>query len=331
MFCSDVPQFAIDLARPPAERWSHVVEAMREPASALVSQAGHELARVPSILRGAFGWYYWLRGGLYTREITALAKALGVSRGTATVLNCAYEISHIQVPRILGCTAGVRYVHDRGMVHVRTLDWPLPAMGPATCIFHMRYGLRQFDVVGVPGQVGALSGMVPGGYSATINWAPPRRNPNFNFGPTFLLRHVLETCETYDEAVAALRDTPLSTSVFFTVCGVNRGEGCVIERTQTTAAVRELEEGVIVQANHHVAAPMKGATLKKGVQLENADYLDWSGGRADQMQAALIACGETGNPLLSMAQRPVENPETVQKMMFCPRTGELEVWRRLSR
>lgn len=331
MFCSNVPHFVIDLSKRPETRWDHVVDAMREPAQALVNQAGRELARVPSLLRGGFGWLYWLRGGLYTREISGLARRLGVTSGTATILNCAYEMSHLQVPRILGCTAGVRYIKDEGMVHVRTLDWPLPAMGPATCVFHMIYGLRAYVAVGVPGQVGVLSGMVPGGYSVTINWAPPRRNPNFNFGPTFLLRHVLETCDTYQAAVAALRDTPLSTSVFFTVCGVNAGEGCVIERTQKTAAVRELEDGVVVQANHHVAAPMKGAKLKKGVQLENADYLDWSGGRADQMQAALLACGNEGNPLLSMASGPVENPETVQKMKFCPRTGEMEVWRRLAR
>ena len=39
--------------------------------------------------------------------------------------------------------------------------------------------------------VGVLSGMLPGAYSATINWAPPARAPTFRFGPTFLLRDAM--------------------------------------------------------------------------------------------------------------------------------------------
>jgi hypothetical protein len=38
--------------------------------------------------------------------------------------------------------------------------------------------------------------MLPHAYSVTINWAPPAAFPCFNFGPAFLLREVLETCDT---------------------------------------------------------------------------------------------------------------------------------------
>lgn len=235
MFSTDIPTFTIDLDRPESERWSAVIAQTRESAQQLLREAGTELRYVPQFVQQFFAWLYRWRGGMYTGEIAALARGLGVSNGTATVLNCAYELSHLHRPKLLGCTAGVRHIEGRGMVHVRTLDWPLPSIGPATCLFRFRKGAREFVVVGVPGQVGALSGMVPGGYSVTINWAPPGRNPNFNWGPTFFLRHVLETCDTYAQAVAMLRDTALSTSVFFTVCGTKQGEGCVIERSQREA------------------------------------------------------------------------------------------------
>lgn len=36
----------------------------------------------------------------------------------------------------------------------------------------------------------------------------------------------------------ALRDSPVAAPVFFTVCGTNKGEACVIERTYNDAVVR---------------------------------------------------------------------------------------------
>src|SRR6185369_4971423 len=99
---------------------------------------------------------------------------------------------------------------------------------------------REFVSVGVPGQVGVLSGMLPKAYSVTINWAPPASFPSFDFGPAFLVRDTLETCDTYDAAVHALEQTKLSTSVFFTVCGTEKDQACVIERTHNTAEVRPL-------------------------------------------------------------------------------------------
>src|SRR5262249_3160396 len=193
-------------------------------------------------------------GGLYRDEIKAWADALGVSAGTVTLLNCAYELSHVRLRRPFGCTAGVRWVAGLGPVHVRNLDWPLAGLGDATCLFRFRRGERMFLVVGVPGQVGVLSGMLPGAYSVTINWAPPAHAPTFRFGPALLLRDTLETRNSYATAVEALRKTPVAASVFFTVCGTEAGQACVIERTPRSAVVRPLDGPVVVQANHHVGA-----------------------------------------------------------------------------
>src|SRR6516162_8776918 len=105
---------------------------------------------------------------------------------------------------MFGCTTGVRWADGLGLVHVRTLDWPLPAMGSATRLFRFRRGAREFVAVGVPSQVSVLSGMLPGAYSVSINWAPPAAMPSFEFGPAFLVRQTLETCDSYAAAVQAL-------------------------------------------------------------------------------------------------------------------------------
>ncbi len=331
MFTANVPEFRIDLSLPAESRWNEVVDTMRVPALKLLSQVGQELRYVPSFARGFFAWLYRRSGGLYVQEIRGLARHLGVTHGTATVLNCAYELSHIHFPGLFGCTAGVRQTADRGMVHVRTLDWPLPAMGPATCLFRFTQPDRdrEFVTVGVPGQVGVLSGMVPGGYSVTINWAPPVCNPGFSsFGPAFLLRLVLEQFDTYEQAVEVLRVTPLSTSVFFTVCGANPGQGCVIERGRHMSAVRPLEQGVVVQANHHNADCFNKNNPRIG-QLENADFLTVSEVREHTLLRELqrYVPGTDLDALLDLP--PVMNTETVQKMVFCPASGEVKVWRRV--
>jgi predicted choloylglycine hydrolase len=333
MFISDTPQYTIDLDTPEADRWADVIAAEKTSAGKLIQRAAADIERVPRVCRWGFGKLYQAFGGLYQGEIKAWAAGLGVTAGTATMLNCLYELSHL--PNPFGCTAGIRWLDGCGMVHVRTLDWPIDGMGEATRLFRFRRANREFVAVGVPGQVGVLSGMLPGASSVTINWAPPAAFPTFDFGPTFLLRDVLETCDTYASAVETLERTQLSTSVFFTVCGVERNQACVVERTQRRAAVRPLNGPVLVQANHHIAdafAKNNDAILKVPPE-EEVFSLDGSTKRVNILESALAtlpADCSLEDTVHALDIPTVLNSQTCQKMVFCPRTGELKVWRLVS-
>lgn len=333
MFSADVPTYALNLEQEEARRWAEVIAGEKVVAGRLIQEAGRAFARVPELLRWVFARLYQASGGLYRGEIAAWAEALGVSAGTVTILNCAYELSHLRWPRLFGCTAGVRWVEGLGMVHVRNLDWPLATMGAATRLFRFRRGPREFVSVGVPGQVGVLSGMLPGAYSVTINWAPPAAFPSFDFGPTFLLRDTLETCDNYDSAVEVLSRTRLSTSVFFTVCGTEKDQACVIERTQRDAVVRPMPGPVLVQANHHVAGKYarNNDDLLEVVEGEEEFSLEGSGRRADTLAGALAAVGSCRleDAAVVLAVPTILNSLTCQQMVFCPRTGAVKVWRRL--
>jgi predicted choloylglycine hydrolase len=322
------PTYVIDLASDESKRWSEVISQEKAVARQLVREAAAEFERVPEALRWAFARLYQAFGGLYQGEIAAWADALGVSVGTATILNCAYELSHVRLPKLFGCTAGVRWTDGLGMVQVRTLDWPLTEMSDATRLFRFHRGPREFVAVGVPGQVSVLSGMLPCAYSVTVNWAPPGSMPSFDFGPAFLVRNTLESCDSYGAAVEALRRTPLSTSVFFTVCGTEPGQACVIERTQREAAVREMVGSALTQANHHVAGRFVGNN-KVLREVEEEGFHEDSGRRAEALGRALTEAG----PLRTLDEvarlldvPPVFNRDTVQRMAFCPRTGDVRVW-----
>jgi hypothetical protein len=333
MFTTDLPTFLIDLRRDEAKRWEEVISREQIVAGRIVQEAAGQFERVPELLRWVFARLYQRSGGRYGEEIASWAAALGVSLGTATILNCAYELSHLRWPRLFGCTAGIRWVEGLGMVHVRTLDWPLATMGAATRLFRFRRGTREFVSVGVPGHVGVLSGMLPHAYSVTINWAPPAAFPSFDFGPAFLLREVLETCDSYDAAVRTLTETRLSTSVFFAVCGTVKDQACVIERTQRQAVVRPMPGPVLVQANHHVAG--RFARNNQDILEGSADHdvfsLAGSSKRAETLSRALAELPGSCTPATvasALNVVPVLNQDTCQQMVFCPGSGEVTVWRK---
>jgi hypothetical protein len=333
MFTADVPTYLLDLGRDEGKRWEEVISREKTAAGRVVQEAGSQFERVPELLRWVFARLYQRSGGLYQGEITSWAEALGVSLGTVTILNCAYELSHLRWPKVFGCTAGVRWVDGLGMVHVRSLDWPLATMGAATRVFRFRRGAREFVSIGVPGHVGVLSGMLPHAYSVTINWAPPVAFPCFDFGPAFLARDTLERCDSYDAAIRTLTETRLSTSVFFTVCGTAQDQACVIERTQREAVVRPMPGPVLVQANHHVAGRFvkNNEDLLDGEGDEDVFSLGGSGKRADSLNRALaeisVSCTlETVANALNKAT--VLNQDTCQQMVFCPTSGDVKVWRR---
>jgi len=328
MYVSRTPTYEIDLALPEEERWSDVIAHELRAAMKITKQARADITSwlpgpLGAVAGGIFKKAYDLSGGRFSGEIEAWAEALDMSPGLVTMLNCSYELSQIGAASPFACTAGVQWVNSLGMVHVRTLDWPLSAIGDATRLFRFRKGRHQFVVVGIVGFVGALSGMVPGSYSLTINWAPPSGRPKFNFGPAFLLREVFEDCPSYDEAVYSLSRTAVSSPVFFTVCGAKKGQACVIERTHTKYAIREMDDGPLVQGNHHVAQ-------KFAANNQNEELLEYSTERAEALHDALTKLSDRAtleSAAACLDVEPVLNGDTYQQMVFQPKAGEVRVWR----
>jgi len=322
MYTSRIRTYEIDLTLPESDRWAEVIENEIGAAGALLQECietdEHVVLRLTPMLRrtvlSPLGLIYRAIGGRYHREMRAWGEALELSVGEVTAMNCIYELSP-------ACTAGIVNTR-RGPVHVRSLDWPLDLIGPATALFRFVGGPHEFVAVGVAGHVGVFSGMVPGAYSVTINQAPSD-GLSLSSGASFLLRHVLETCATYTAAVQMLKAAPLAASVFYTVCGAREGQACVIERTRRASAVRRLRNDVIVQANHFVSPKFQAWN-------EPADEFEESYERADILEEALLRAPSNSDARRMsrcLDEDQVFNESTQQQMVFVPRTGELKVWR----
>ncbi|MEZ4323870.1 MAG: C45 family autoproteolytic acyltransferase/hydrolase [Polyangiales bacterium] len=330
MYTSDIPEYRIDLSLPERDRWSHVIRAEQRVGRRFTSDVAEVLKALPGFARTALLAAYKLSGGRYVDEMEAIAQRLNLDLRDVLAMQCSYELSQ-GYEKVFGCTAGVRTFPTLGPVHVRALDWPIPSFGDATRVFRFVDGEREFVTVGVVGYVGVLSGMLPGAYSLSINYAPTSQLPGFDFGPAFLAREVLENCDTYADAVSVLRDTPLAAPCFFTVCGAQADEFCVIERGRKDAAVRGARVSVIAQANHHVSSKMTARNAAfHAVNEEGGSIYAFSKDRAETLERhlrALPANASIDDIADTLDVDPVCNDDTYQQMLFAPKTGEWRAWR----
>lgn len=339
MYTSDIPEYRVDLALPESERWSKVLRAERAVARRFTADVGSSLSLLRGAARAALAFAYRRWGGRYVCEMESIAGSLNLEPRDVVAMQCSYELAqgyeyaqgYVDALGIFGCTAAVRTFRGHGPVHVRALDWPIPSLGDATRVFRFVDGKREFISVGAVGFVGVLSGMLPGAYSLSINYAPTSQLPGFDFGPAFLAREVLETCDTYVDAVSLLRDTPLAAPCFFTVCGAEVDQFCVIERGRSDAAVRGARASLVAQANHHVSRAMTSRNAPfHSVNEEGGTIYAYSKDRGDTLERhlrALPASASLDEIAGVLDVEPVRNDETYQQMLFAPKTGEWRAWR----
>lgn len=329
MLVYEVPEVVVDLSLPESTRWRDAFflgNFARDLADAGLRDMG-QATRVATnrFVHSLFSNFYKAFGGLYFEEMRSWADYMGVSSATAVFLNCTYEMYAygeylgIAVPGVIGCTSGIEYVPGRGMVHIRNMDWPIEEIGEATAAFRFTDNGREFVSIGMPGMVNAFSGMVPGAFSATINWAPSVEHPGFDLGPAFLLREVLAGCDSYEEAVYSLSHTDIASPCFYSVCGVEEGEGCVVERTRRDYSIREYRGRPLVQANHYITEEFE--------HLNIAGILESSKERMQTLERNMRRLPQSlGASSKRLDREPVLNEETHQQMAFCPTTGEYRAW-----
>lgn len=189
----------------------------------------------------------WLlrSGNPYRDEILAVAAAMGAPG--AILLNLSFEWT---------CTTGAAADPEGGARLMRVLDWPMDGLGRHVVVARSEAPAGTYYNVTWPGSVGVLTAMAPGRFAAAINQAPMRRHGRTLVGdwatgrigvwrsrhlpPAHLLRQVFETARTYAEAHRLLRDTPVALPALFTLAGTAPEDGCVIERSETAAAVHDL-------------------------------------------------------------------------------------------
>jgi hypothetical protein len=94
--------------------------------------------------------------------------------------------------------------------------------------------------------------------------------------PAHLLRSIFETAPDYAGAKKLLCETPLAVPAIFLLAGIQDGEGCVIERTETTNAIREMGTDHVSAANHfeRLTGPWRPRPIDSSGRAAGARALD---------------------------------------------------------
>ena len=174
----------------------------------------------------------------------------------------------------------------------------------------------------------AATAMAPGRFAAAINQPPMKRHTPVGwvdwaveraavwrrrFIPAVhLLRRVFEAAETFEAAKRMLCDTPIAMPAFFSLSGTRQEDGCVIERTETEAFVRDGDgrPGHASVANHWIAGGFDG-------RLRGID----SPGRYAQMER----CRDGVEGGFDWVVPPILNPTTRLAVTANATAGTLEV------
>jgi hypothetical protein len=266
----------------------------------------------------------WLRRtpSPFVDEIARIADIAG--RPGVWFVNASYE---------WGCTTGID-VEPLPTLR-RTLDWPFPGLGRHVEVALQDGGAGPYANVTWPGAVGVLTALAPGRFAAAINQAPLYRRTQamallpadflLNAGATWrlnghwpvahLLRHVFDTCSTYEEAVEAISRAPLAKPALISIVGCRPREGCLIERTEREARLHQ-GRGAVANDWHPAGPARPGRWLCRGALIRG---LDDSERRRAQLEAHRAAAP------FDWLEDPVLNGLTRLAVEMSPATGSLNV------
>jgi hypothetical protein len=265
----------------------------------------------------------WLArtGNPYLPEIRDFARKLDVAGVYA--LNLVYEF---------GCTSGV-YATDAGPRLLRVLDWPFQDLGRHTIVTRQRGPAGDFHNVTWPATSGVFSAMAEGRFAVALNQAPMRRHKSGllldwfknrlmagranGLPPAHLLRKVCETAASYGEARKMLAQEPVCIPVIYILAGMREGEGCIIERLEESAAIRDMGANRSVYAANHFLSHLNG--IGYGWRPREVD----SCGRA--VCAGIINAKEAGDPAMPWFKSPIANHNSRLCLSANPAEGTLSV------
>jgi len=185
----------------------------------------------------------------YLSEIKGIAKATGMPLGEIVLYNVFYEIFSV-------CTSIVSSDPQGNLVHARNLDFGLlmgwdhkthdwqtfEALRPLIInVRWMKGGKEVFRSNQFAGYIGIYNGLkkdkftitmnerfaTNGGFVGIFEWLLGLNTAKFS---TFLVREVMETADTYEEAMVALMSDEIVAPSYYILGGTKAPQGAIISR-----------------------------------------------------------------------------------------------------
>lgn len=282
------------------------------------------------------------RWGHYTNESDYLASQCSdMSASMMAFLQRQYTLAH------MGCSVVMVWDEkSEEMVCFRSLDWKGAddiALATKRFSFINEKDEEVAQIAGITGMIGVLTGAKKG-FSIAINYAPWKRSAKFKSDPTFLIRKLLEdeTIKDYKTAQTKIKSWEIGSPCFISLCGIKKGEACVIELGSENVHIREIgDEVFLIQTNHYdlESSPFTkhnekpySKKISDGMsenQWFNSELLKNSQKRETLIRKTLDKKSDLDiqDRLINIYKEvPVLNYETAQWTYMTPATGSIDVY-----
>jgi len=252
---STVKTYVVDLDKRPEERWKEIATAYADPIKELAQSVKGFLTaflgeRIVDQLEQFLGTLVDKFPQPYGDELRGIGAAVGLPLGDVLLYNIFYEIDTV-------CTSIVAEDEQGKLYHARNLDfgvflgwnekshdWSVTEILRKSIINvdWMKNGQLVFRSVNFAGYVGVYNGVRPKKFTITNNQRSDKGGGLVGIlkwlkGDTsawvqLLTREVLETADSYDEAITKLSTTTIMAPVYYIVGGSKPGEGAIIARSR---------------------------------------------------------------------------------------------------
>lgn len=211
---------------------------------------------------------------------------------------------------MLGCTAltaAGAASRDGHMLIGRNFDFEGPPVfdrDKAVLLFKPQ-GKLAFASVAWAGMVGVVTGLNVAGIYVSVNALRSDDKSDHGVPVELLLRQVLESAQSLDEAIAIIKDSPVLVPDLYLIADGKTGESAVVERSPTRAAVRRSRDsgGVLALTNHALTPEFQGdkeserlrTYLTSGARLTRLEeLLQQKAGRLDPLAVQAILRDKRG-------------------------------------
>ena len=241
-------ELIVDLDLPVDERWSFLLD-YRQEINDLLACYLNDFKEATFLFENIGLYKQAIISKDYLNEIDFIASISNYSPDEVLIANLYYDVLKFY----FGCTA-FAFEHQGKIMHARNLDWWTEnhLLSKHSKVFDFqRNGNTVFKTVGWVGFIGALSGIKPQKFSLTLNAVLSNDSPELATPISFLLRDILNSSNTFDEAKKKLEATTIASDCLILLSGIQADELAVIERTPKRFASRQAKNNFIIVTNDY--------------------------------------------------------------------------------
>ena len=236
-----MPEYVINLDKPAAERWNHVVSDLKPKIIVVMDWLlgivgeGKPMHHIAEPLRQAVllakTW-----DADFLSEMNGVAKSLNISVESVQYANLFYEFGP------LACTGIVTSLPNNGtIIHSRNQDFSIPGLPEITIwVKFIKNNKLQYQGTTFASYIGLPTAMRTGAFSVEANTRftggaidfesniKSAREGGFTVG--YFIRNAISNVGSYSEAVSVWSKQLLIAPAYYTMAGINNWQGAVITR-----------------------------------------------------------------------------------------------------